>query len=390
MRSIDYLKELTKFEHRGSATKNERRAAEYISHKLNNMGYKVEVQYFRTTKDNLYMIPLQFGTLLFILGLASLLYDEYFYIVEFVLSLLAICMLLLEISGKYIETSFMPRHSSQNVFTCFDKNRKKKVIVSAHYDTQKGSIMFHPKIVDKLNIIFNISYIGFGFIPIGILLKLLGFDVVSYIMVNVGLVITFATIVFMAVCEITGKYTQGANDNGTGTALALALAEYYISNKDKFPDNVDVIFLLTGSEETGERGMKSFIKKYRKELPKDTQFIILDNLGAGKITYLEGEGMILYRKAGKILLDIADEMAKEYPPDKVQKMKNLLLPTDALPAMAAGFSSIAFLAKDERGRLLNYHWHTDTIKNVDTKLLRYEESFFKEYLTRVVYMVERT
>lgn len=387
MRSIDYLKELTKFEHRGSATKNERRASEYISHKLNNMGYNVEVQHFRTTRDNLYMIPLQFGTLLFILGIASLVYDKYLNIAEFVLSLLAIGMLLLEVSGKPIETSLMPRHSSQNVFTGFNKICKKKVIVSAHYDTQKGSIMFHPKIVDKLKIIFYISYIGFGFIPAGILLKLLGFDIVAYIVEYVGLAITFATITFMAVCEITGKYTQGANDNGTGTALALALAEYYITNKNEFPNDVDVVFLLTGSEETGERGMKNFIKKYLKELPKDTQFIVLDNLGSGKITYLEGEGMILYRKAGKTLLDVANEMGREYPPDRVQKMKNLLLPTDALPAMAAGFDAIAFLAKDENGRLLNYHWHTDTIKNVDTKLLRYEESFFKEYLTRVAYRI---
>ncbi|HHY79576.1 MAG TPA: peptidase, partial [Thermoanaerobacter sp.] len=115
---------------------------------------------------------------------------------------------------------------------------------------------------------------------------------------------------------------------------------------------------------------------------KETKFIILDNLGTGKVTYLEGEGMIFYKRAGKMLLDIAEEMAKGRD-GKVQKMKNLLLPTDALPAMAAGFDAIAFLGKDEKGRLGNYHWYTDTIENVDTQLLSYEEEFFKEYLVKV-------
>ncbi|ABY91562.1 M28 family peptidase [Thermoanaerobacter brockii subsp. lactiethylicus] len=381
MKSIDYLKELTKFEHRGSATKNERQAAEYILQELKRMGYKAEKWTFKTTRDNLYMLPLQVGVLLFICGFFSLMYGGPLEIAAFLLSLFAISLLLLEVSGKPVETSIMPKFLSQNVFTSFDESRSKRIIVSAHYDTQRGSIMFHPKIVDKLSAIYNISYIGFGLIPIGILFNIFNLVIASAIL-RIGLIIVFANIIFMAICEVTGRYTQGANDNGTGVALTLALANYYINHKDKFPDNVDMVFLFTGSEETGERGMKNFIREYRKKLSKETKFIILDNLGTGKVTYLEGEGMIFYKRAGKMLLDIAEEMAKGRD-GKVQKMKNLLLPTDALPAMAAGFDAIAFLAKDEKGRLGNYHWHTDTIENVDTQLLSYEEEFFKEYLVKV-------
>lgn len=345
------------------------------------MGYKAEKRTFKTTRDNLYMLPLQVGVLLFICGFFSLMYGGPLEIAAFLLSLFAISLLLLEVSGKPVETSIMPRHLSQNVFTSFDESRSKRIIVSAHYDTQKGSIMFHPKIVDKLSAIYNISYIGFGLIPIGILFNIFNLVIASAILRS-GLIIVFANIIFMAICEVTGRYTQGANDNGTGVALTLALANYYINHKDKFPDNVDMVFLFTGSEETGERGMKNFIREYRKKLSKETKFIILDNLGTGKVTYLEGEGMIFYKRAGKMLLDIAEEMAKGRD-GKVQKMKNLLLPTDALPAMDAGFDAIAFLAKDEKGRLGNYHWHTDTIENVDTQLLSYEEEFFKEYLVKV-------
>lgn len=75
---------------------------------------------------------------------------------------------------------------------------------------------------------------------------------------------------------------------------------------------------------------------------------------------------------------------------RVQKMKNLLLPTDALAVMAAGFNAIAFLGKDEKGRIANYHWYTDTIENVDMNLLQYAEEFFKEYLIRVVETISRS
>ncbi|MGB9680087.1 MAG: M28 family metallopeptidase [Thermoanaerobacteraceae bacterium] len=384
MKSIDFLKDITQFKHRGSGTKNEMKAAEHILELLKNMGYIPKKQSFKTTRDNLYILPLQTAIILLISIIIPFIFQKNIYVfISFLLSILAIIPLLLEVSGISIETSIMPRFLSQNIFTSFDAEKRKKIILSAHYDTQRGSIMFHPKVVDYLNVIYNISYIGFGLIPLGLLSILIKLYVLGKIFIKLGFIIVAANIIFMAICEITGKYTQGANDNGTGVALTLALADYYIKNKDKFPENIDIIFLFTGSEETGERGMKNFIKKYGGYLPKDTQFIILDNLGAGKITYLEGEGMIFYKKAGEMLIDIADKMAEKYPKGNIQKMKNLLLPTDALPVLSGGFDAIAFLAKDENGRLGNYHWHTDTIENVDMKLLRYEEEFFKEYLKNV-------
>lgn len=382
MKSMDYLKEISRFEHRGSATKNERKAADYIAEKLKSLGYDVGVQEFKATRDNLYILPLQFGVLLFIMGAASLVYDKFLNIVELIVSLIAVFLLILELSGRSFETSIMPKHRSKNVFTKFEKNDKKKIIISAHIDTQKGSLMFSPKIVGRLKMIFNVGYVGFALIPLGIALKVMNISFVSNVLLGLGILITFSMIVFLLICQLGGKYTNGANDNGSGVSLALAIADHYANNKDKFPDDVQLVFLFTGSEETGERGMKYFLKRYKRLLDSNTQFIILDNLGAGKLTYLEGEGMIIYRKAGKMLLDVADLMAKEYPENTVQKRRNLLLPTDALPVLASGFDAIAFLSMDEDGSIKNYHWFTDTIENVDSKLLRYEESFLIEYVLR--------
>lgn len=68
----------------------------------------------------------------------------------------------------------------------------------------------------------------------------------------------------MFFCEVTGRYVQGANDNGSGVALTLALAEYFTNHRSEFPENIDIVFLFTGSEGAGVRGMKHFIKNTLK------------------------------------------------------------------------------------------------------------------------------
>jgi len=384
----EYLEELVKIGPRGPGTEGERKAAEYIARELKRMGYNVEWQGFKTTRDNLYLLPLQVAVLLCFSASISLKYGGLFNILALLLSILGLSLFLLEVSGVPIETSFMPRYQSQNVFTRFNDSGKKLIIVSAHYDTQRASILFHPKLVDYLGVVSKAIFACFLMVPIGILLSVFNIHSIAEVFLRAGLVATAIITVLMFFCEVTGRYVQGANDNGSGVALTLALAEYFANHRSEFPENVDIVFLFTGSEEAGVRGMKHFIKTYSKILPRDTQFIILDNLGAGKITFLEGEGIVFYRKAGKILLEIAEEMRKKND-GRVQKMKNLLLPTDALAVMAAGFNAIAFLGKDEKGRIANYHWYTDTIENVDMNLLQYAEEFFKEYLIRVAKTISR-
>jgi len=382
MDSFEYIKKICSFPHRGSGTRYEHEACGIISRELTSMGYKVNVQEFKSPPDTLYAIPLEVGIPLVVLGYLSLnVYSTATYLILFVFCLLLFLPLIVETSGLAIETNILPKRVSYNIFTLPDTKASKNVIVSAHYDTQRGSFLFHPSFVDHLETFYHINYIGFGLVPAGILIRIF-MPVVRWPLI-MGLVISFIGLVVFFAAWVTGKYTPGANDNGTGVGLALYLAEDYIKNKADYPGNVNLMFLFTGCEEVGERGMRAFIKRYKGQLDKEnTSFIILDNLGTGKITYLEGEGMLAYKRAGGNLLKIAEDMKVKY--HDIQKQHNLLLPTDSLPAMAYGYSSISFLGKDEKGRLGNYHWHTDTIENLDRDLLQMEEKFFKEYIIKVM------
>jgi len=356
--------------HRGSATANEHRAAEWLTAKLRALGYQVTEQPFRTTRDNLYLIPGQIFACataaaclaLFAparwLGLIPLAY--------------AIIVLLVESSGHRADLTCLPRFRSQNILTAPAREAPRTVFVTAHYDTQRGSFLFHPKFVDHLPLLFRCCYAA---------LALAIFAVATGYLLWPALALNFCALAIFLAAELTGRYTPGANDNGSGVALALWLAAACAERRAEFPPDCDLRFLFTGSEETGERGMKAFLHAHRAALdPRRVRFVNLDNLGTGTMTYLSGEGMLLYRRAGPTLLSIARSLRGP----RLAEQSNLLLPTDALPASALGFEAISFLGMVAARQLGHYHWHTDTFDNVDADFLRSQQEFFAEYLKRAM------
>ncbi len=381
MGSMEYLKKICSLPHRGSGTKYEHECAGMINRELRGLGYRAVMQEFSSPADTLYVLPLEAGIPLVMLGFAALATHGYaLHVLELVAGLLFLIPVLIETGGYGIETNILPKRKSYNVFTEPESGGKPKIAIAAHYDTQRGSFLFSPGFVDHLQAFYYADYAGLAMILAGMLLYMF-FPVPGKAVLYIGLAAGCIGQAVFLVAWLTGRYTPGANDNGSGTGLALYLAEDYRQHRDEYPVGADLVFLFTGSEEVGERGMSAYIKKYRPDR-EDTGFVILDNLGTGKITYLEGEGMIKYYRAGSDLLQTADGMKAEYA--GLQRQHNLLLPTDALPALAAGYQAISFLGKDEKGRLGNYHWYTDTVENVDEQLMRREETFFKKYIIKVM------
>ena len=378
--SVDLLRELSKVAaHRGMGTANERRAAQWLAGKLRGMGYRVAEESFRTTRDNLYLLPAQvFGCAVAAAALA--LWTPLAWL-GLVLMGYGVAMLLAETSGRAVDLTPLPRFASQNVVTEPRRKVARTVFVTAHYDTQRGSFLFHPRFVDRLPWFFNACYASLIVAIAGVTMKAAHLAAAGYVLWVAMLLCACACAAYLA-AELSGRYTPGANDNGTGVALALWLASEYARHPDEFPAGCDLRFLFTGSEEAGCRGMKAFLKLQGGGLDRRTvRFVNLDNLGTGMPTYLSGEGMVFYRRAGATLLSIARAMRQEL---NLQEHSNLLLPTDALPPLAQGCEAISFLGKDESGRMGNYHWHTDTFENVDAALLRSRQRLFAEFVKRAM------
>ncbi len=387
MDSVDLLRELSrKFAHRGMGTPEEREAALWLAGKLRDMGYDAAVQPFRATRDNLYLLPAQvfLGA---VAACAAALLTPLPWIGLLPLAY-AIAVLLAETSGYAVDLTPMPRFASQNVVTAPSRRAGRTLFVTAHYDTQRGSFLFHPRFVDRLPLFFNACYASLALAILGVLAAAAALPGSGYVLWAALVCCAGACAVYLA-AEITGRYTPGANDNGTGVALALWLASEYAARPETFPAECDLRFVFTGSEEAGCRGMKAFLQSRREPLdPRRERFVNLDNLGAGAVTYLSGEGMLFYRRAGPAMLAIARGMRAETNAGgagrEVREQPNLLLPTDALPPSARGLAASSFRGKDAAGRLGNYHWLTDTFENVDAAFLRFQQQFFGEFIRRAM------
>jgi hypothetical protein len=380
--SVDLLRELSHLAaHRGMGTANERIAAEWLAARLRGMGYRVATEPFRTTRDNLYLLPVQ----LFVCAMAAVsmaLATSRWWPAAILLAY-GIAMLVAETSGRAIDLTAMPRFASQNVLTQPVRQAARTVFITAHYDTQRGSFLFHPKFVDHLPLFFNACYASVFVALAGVAMKAARFAAAGYVLWTALILCACACAVYLA-AEIGGRYTPGANDNGTGVAMALWLASEYARRPGEFSPECELRFLFTGSEEAGCRGMKAFLESEGRQLdPRRVRFVNLDNLGTGMLTYLSGEGMLFYRRAGATLLGIARAM-RNTAGRPIQEQANLLLPTDALPPSARGFEAISFLGKDAAGRMGNYHWRTDTFGNVDAAFLRFQQRFFEEFVKRAM------
>jgi hypothetical protein len=97
----------------------------------------------------------------------------------------------------------------------------------------------------------------------------------------------------------------GANDNASGVATVLRLAERYGGALEYFDLNV----LFTGS---GALGMRAFLKPRRKKLSKErTVFVNVDEVGTGTVRYTRRQGPLFTVASHVQLLQICDEIAED-------------------------------------------------------------------------------
>lgn len=383
LKAWQYLQALSTLPPRGSATMGERRAAAWLSDRLREMGYDVEKQTFRSPIYTLYL-----GPLCVIVGLlAATWFLGQWPMVAALVGALLLVPLVGEMLGSKVNMNYfpLPRRRSQNVVAHRHRNEgqdgpeaggsRQQVVIVAHYDTQWGSWLFHPRFRPFLRPFFYVVYGGLALNVVGLFMRALLPSVAwgaTFLTVS-GVILTLAGL-FLGASLATGQAVPGANDNGSGVAVALALADRW---RAEGPEELEPVFLFTGCEEVGLRGMRHYLET--AQLAPDTIFINLDNVGGGRLRFLLGEGMLTYQKYDADLIALAEQVAERYP-GKVESLRNLILPTDGLLAAKAGYKTITLLAAGERGVIPDYHWHTDTLEHVDRNVLAVTERFTVDML----------
>jgi len=348
---------------RGSTSEAERRAAEYVANYLRSVGFDTAIESFRSVTSFSWAFSIFFTV--FIIA-ASLLVVGTPPIIPAVLSLLTLVAFALESSGIETVTRLLPQRPSQNVIGRIvpATAASHHIIVTAHLDSSRSALMWHPRLVGIFRPLLLLVIIAMVAIAILSITAIFIASLWPRLIVWLAC-IYIACILFLLVDrELRGSITPGANDNASGVAVLLSIADSLIMHP--LSPDTDVWLVATGCEEAGTVGMLRFLQRHHAELPKETTtFINIDNVGAGTVTYTTAEGILLPLKTDPVLIEAAIAFAQNYPEYHVVGHGYHALTTDAIIPLSKGRRAISIMAFDAKGRLPNWHWHSDTIDNID-------------------------
>jgi hypothetical protein len=291
---------------RGSATRAEAQAAEYVRKHLAGLGYHhLHTQPFTGSRSIWFFLALVFG--LAVMGhLAfALLQPAVGRWPAWVVSAVVFGFSFYLLWRKFTFRShpfeeYLPRGPSQNVILVAPPTGevRQQVVVIAHLDSHRAVIWFASDfLVSLYGLLAPIVLWGILAAP---LLYALGIftNLVVFGWLGFGLAVLQFFAWFTGVTADLGVYSPGANDNASSVGVALSLAERL--QESPLPAT-EVWFVFSGCEETGCDGMRAFLDEYGSHL-QDALFLDLELVGIGeRLVYLQSEGVIRRRRIDRDL-----------------------------------------------------------------------------------------
>jgi hypothetical protein len=269
------------------------------------------------------------------------------------------------------------RRASQNVISTEDGGRPGTLILTAHYDTARGGAAF-GRLEERRAALGQLLRRPIGpFEPFAWSLVLLlictaarlaGLDnTVLSVVQFVPTVLLIVSLPFLADIALSGP-VPGANDNASGVATVLRLAERYGGTLD----HLDVWVLLPGAQEAGALGTRAWLKRHRGELdPLTTIVLNVDEVGAGTVRYAVKEGPLLALRQHPRLVALCRQIADEDAGEGRYGAKptSARRPGDAYATRARGLPSITISCAGALGRAPHHHRITDTPDQIDERAL---------------------
>jgi len=374
MEHIRYLVDVVGY--RDPTSEGERWASKYIQGVMDKAGLENQVETFRSPRTFGYAYMFIFGVSV----LGGLLACSCGF-TAFVLTVLAAVLLYGENTCRGWVSRILPREESQNVVGRIPPRgeERRKVVLSAHYDTSRSGLLFHPRVVGRFRTLSMLTFLAVFGLPVFIVLGGLFWSCLFGFLRGVAalwLVVMWGLLLHR---EVYGMNLYGANDNASGVGVALSLAGKLAA---KPLQNTEVWVAATGSEEAGLTGMTAFLARHRNEL-EDALIVNLDHVGVGQIKYVTGEGMIKALPSDPELLMLSAEVVRENPDLSPVPHEYRTCPSDAYAALVRGYRAMSIVALDEDGVVPNWHWETDRIENLEERNLEDVERFVEILLEKI-------
>lgn len=358
---------------RGSCTPSERAAADYAVDRLRALGAQdIRTEPFRAIPSTYTPYALAFtaallGSLLaLILSFLNAPYGRFGFILGAILNLLGMW-------GMLAETEFAsswvrwisPRAESQYVSGLIPPQGevRKRVILCAHLDTHRTPVFYSS---DTWYALFN-TLVALAFLSMlagTVILCLAAFATWPWVRwVSLGLVPVQVFSLAMCLHADRTPFSPGANDNASGVAAILALAQRLSGAR---LSHTEVHLAFTGCEEVGDYGFCAYLDAHAARLGSEAIYIVLDEVALGQLKFLTSDGLLLKRKTHPEALRLARQVQAANPQLKVIEGPGVAY-TDALLATRRGLVALTLCTIPPAGSMAQSHWHqmTDTLEHIN-------------------------
>jgi Peptidase family M28 len=374
---IDALVEVGR---RAPGSDAERRAAGHLEGRLQELGREVEVESTEVWPN----WPLAYAILAAMSVVGSVL-SVSVPLVGVVLALLAVLLTFLD-AAVLLPTlrRLLGRRASQNVVSWGDREKPGILLLVAHYDAGRGGLAIGQKADERRA--------AFGHLirrPIGPLEPMFWAEVAIFIFCVLRLpglsgtlltVLQFIPTVVLILSvalllDIAFSGTKaGENDNASGAALALALADRFGNGT---LEHFDVHVLFAGGQQAVAGGSRAFLKRHKSELGRERTVVLnLDAVASGTVRYTTREGPLVAVKSHPQVVQLCDAIAEDDEDEGAFGARRLVnrVPSDGYAARSAGLPATTISC---RGRL-------DYVPaRVDREALERAEGFCIELIQRL-------
>ena len=358
-------------EERGSASDGERWAARWIADRLGELGCEATVEE-ETVRPDTWRNLVTLNTAGMLAGLAAARGARVLPALTAGATLAAI--------GDDIQNGprvarrvTVPARTTWNVTAeAGDRDAERTVVVLAHHDAAHTGLIFHqgpqkavwrrrPELIERSNTAFPLWWpllAAHGLAALGAVTGRRGLARAGGILCGLG-VATLADV-------WRSPVVPGANDNLTGVACLVALAERLRQDP---PQGIRVLLVSAGSEETFQEGIRAWARRHFAALPRaSTSFVTIDMVGSPQLALIEGEGPIWMEDYDDDLRDLVQACADEGGIALQRKLRSRTS-TDGVIPMRAGFPTVLLSSVEPWKAPTNYHWPNDTPEHVDRDTL---------------------
>lgn len=244
-------------------------------------------------------------------------------VVGFGLLLVAASSLYLDLAGRwYLLRRLFFRRVSQNVVSPpLAAEPEDRVLICAHYDAPLTGAAYKPWAIAGLVRLLRLWPLATSpqsilFWSMALLVPLLGLRMAGIEGNWLSLLQLPGTVILIVSAFLLGEIglsppSPGANDNASGVASALRMAERLNAEP---PEALNVHVLLCGAGETTREGPRAFLRRHRKELGEGRTWLIdLDSTGSGAPRYVTREIPVLSETLDPTLGDMCEALSDGSP-----------------------------------------------------------------------------